>query len=48
MGILEILFIVFVTLKLMGTIDWSWWLVCAPLYPSAILLAITAWIITRA
>ena len=30
MGILEILTIVFIVLKLMGTIDWSWWLVLLP------------------
>ena len=31
MGLLEILLIVFVILKLVGTIDWSWWLVLSPL-----------------
>lgn len=36
MGILEILFLIFLTLKLVGTIDWSWWLVFAPLYPAMI------------
>jgi hypothetical protein len=30
MGILELLTIVFVVLKLIGTIDWSWWLVLSP------------------
>jgi hypothetical protein len=30
MGILELLTIVFVVLKLIGTIDWSWWLVLLP------------------
>ncbi|MFS0643822.1 hypothetical protein [Siminovitchia sp. 179-K 8D1 HS] len=30
MGILEILTIVFIVLKLIGTIDWSWWLVLLP------------------
>ena len=30
-GLLEILLIVFVILKLVGTIDWSWWLVLSPL-----------------
>ena len=30
MGILEILTIVFIVLKLMGTIDWSWWYVVLP------------------
>ena len=31
MGLLEILLIVFVILKLVGTIDWSWWWVLSPL-----------------
>ena len=30
MGFTEILTIVFVILKLIGTIDWSWWLVLLP------------------
>jgi hypothetical protein len=40
-GILTILFAVFVTLKLTGNIDWSWWWVTSPLWlPLAILFAI--------
>lgn len=31
MGLLEILLIVFVILKLVGSIDWSWWWVLSPL-----------------
>lgn len=34
MGFLEVLTIVFVVLKLMGTIDWSWWWVTSPLWGS--------------
>lgn len=30
MGITEILTIIFVVMKLMGKIDWSWWLVALP------------------
>lgn len=30
MGLLEVLTIVFVVLKLIGAIDWSWWLVLLP------------------
>ena len=30
MGFCEILTIVFIILKLIGTIDWSWWLVLLP------------------
>ena len=31
MGILEILTIIFVVLKLVGVITWSWWLVFLPM-----------------
>lgn len=31
MGFLEVLTIVFVACKLMGLIDWSWWLVLSPI-----------------
>lgn len=34
MGILEVLFVVFLVLKLVGVITWSWWWVFAPLYPA--------------
>lgn len=30
MGILECLTLIFVVLKLLGIIDWSWWVVCLP------------------
>ena len=30
MGFTEVLTLIFVTLKLIGTIDWSWWLVFLP------------------
>jgi hypothetical protein len=40
-SILTVLFIVFLTLKLTGNIDWSWWWVTSPLWlPLAILFAI--------
>lgn len=32
MGLAEILFIVFLVLKLTGVIAWSWWAVTAPLW----------------
>ena len=32
MGIGMVLFIVFLILKLTGTIDWSWWWVTSPLW----------------
>ena len=28
----EILFFIFLILKLIGKITWSWWIVCMPLY----------------
>ena len=31
-GFFDLLGIVFITLKLTGFIDWSWWLVTAPLW----------------
>lgn len=30
MGIAEVLTILFIALKLLGVIGWSWWLVCFP------------------
>jgi hypothetical protein len=33
MGFLPALTLVFVTLKLVDIITWSWWLVIAPMYP---------------
>ena len=40
-GIGMILFIVFLVLKLTGTIDWSWWWVTSPLWiPFAAAIAI--------
>lgn len=40
-GFFGLLAIIFITLKLVGTITWSWWLVLGPLYiPSAIVLVL--------
>lgn len=35
MGLLEVLTIIFVVLKLLGVITWSWWIVFLPLIVSA-------------
>lgn len=35
-GFAGLLTIVFITLKLTGTIDWSWWWVLSPLWISAL------------
>lgn len=32
MGILELITIIFIVLKVAEVIDWSWWLVFAPMY----------------
>lgn len=42
MGILELLTVLFVALKLLDIIDWSWWLVFAPMYVYA--LAFLVWL----
>ncbi|RPJ39588.1 MAG: transmembrane Fragile-X-F protein [Planctomycetaceae bacterium] len=38
--ILTALFAVLTVLKATDAIDWSWWMVCAPLYPIFIVQAI--------
>jgi hypothetical protein len=40
MGFFETLLLLFIALKLMGFIAWSWWLIFLPLYP-----AIVIWIL---
>lgn len=42
-----ILFVVFLTLKLTGNIDWSWWWVTSPLWiPAALVLGfLIFWIV---
>jgi hypothetical protein len=37
-GIITVLLIVFVTLKLTGLIDWSWWWVLSPLWGPFVLI----------
>ena len=39
-GVLGLLGIAFIVLKLVGVIDWSWWLVTLPFYGPVILLII--------
>ena len=38
LGLGSVLTIVFVVLKLVGVIDWSWWWVLSPLWISALLI----------
>lgn len=40
MGILEVLTIVFVVLKLVGVIAWSWWAVFIPTYVALAIYAL--------
>jgi len=40
MGFVGVLTIVFVTLKLLGYISWSWWWVLSPLWIAAILFVV--------
>lgn len=42
MSLSAVLFIVFLVLKLVGVIAWSWWWVTAPLWIGLILFAISA------
>lgn len=43
MGFFGVLAIVFITLKLIGTIDWSWLLVLAPIWgPACVALVVIA------
>lgn len=39
-GILGLMFLIFMTLKLTGFINWSWWLVTAPLWGGFALLGL--------
>ena len=47
-GFLTLLGLLFITLKLCGVVDWSWWLVLLPFYGGfvffAIFFAIAAWL----
>lgn len=40
LGLLEVLGVVFLTLKLLGLISWSWWAVLAPFWVPVLLMAI--------
>lgn len=44
-GFLGILTLIFITLKLTGHIDWSWWWVLAPIWIPVALLAMGAIIV---
>lgn len=44
MKFLPMLCLLFIGLKLAGAIDWSWWFVMAPIYASALLAIVAAFI----
>lgn len=44
LSILSILGLIFVTLKLTGNIDWSWWLVTLPFY-GVLAFAVLLWLV---
>lgn len=47
LGLGTVLFIVFLILKLTGTIDWSWWWVTSPLWiPLSLMVVITLIVMT--
>ncbi len=52
-GFIGLLTIVFITLKITGFIDWSWWWVLSPIFAGAalvllFLLIVGIWMIVRA
>ena len=46
-GFLGLLAIVFITLRLIGIIDWSWWWVLAPLWaiPAILIAGLLIWVV---
>ena len=45
-NILGILGIVFIVLKLVGVISWSWWLILAPFYMPMLLVVVIAVVVS--
>jgi len=46
-GFPSALTLLFITLKLLGKIDWSWWWVLSPTWISILLVVIITWIASR-
>lgn len=44
MSFLMVLFLIFMVLKLVGMITWSWWLVCLPLIIQVVAIVVEAFI----
>ena len=47
-GFFGLMFLIFMTLKLTGVIDWSWWWVTAPLWGGFALIFIVIMIVVEA
>lgn len=49
MGLCEVLTLIFITLKLVGTIGWSWFWVLSPMLPAILcyLVVVTVIILTK-
>ena len=50
LGVSGVLFLIFLVLKLVGVIDWSWWWVTAPLWIGlviALIFFIIFWLIIK-
>ena len=46
-GVGTLLFIVFLTLKLTNTIDWSWWWITSPLWIPLVVLGLLVLIVVK-
>lgn len=46
MKFLDVLTLIFITLKLTGVINWSWWLVLLPLYFPLVIILVVAVLVT--
>lgn len=46
-GFPSALTLLFIALKLLGKIDWSWWWVLSPTWISILLVVIIAWVASR-
>lgn len=46
LGLFELLVVLFVALKLTGVINWSWWLVFAPVLVQLVIVSVVVFIAT--
>lgn len=47
LGLCDVLAVVFIVLKLIGVIDWSWWWVLAPVWIPVISVSLIRFLITQ-